>query len=141
MSNYAANTNAKKPKPTCHHCKKPGKYGNQCPLLNKKEQVKSTPTDPGDKNSGVKNFITNNNNNNNKNNKNNNRAERKLKNVYPRCEICGQKELPQREMLCSSQCSKKATSLKEQTGKTEWTSSTGRTEQHNWLCPGHSTIT
>ena len=69
--------------------KKPGHYGNQCPLLNKKEQVEGTQTNPGNKNSGAKNSMPNHNNNNNKNNKNSNRAEREPKTVYPRCETCG----------------------------------------------------
>ena len=36
VSHYALNAKADRTKPTCHHCKKPGEYGNQYPLLNKK---------------------------------------------------------------------------------------------------------
>ena len=39
-------------------------------------------------------------------------------------------------MLLWSQCSKQATSLEEQTGKTEPTSSTRQTEQHIWEYAG-----
>ena len=88
-SHYATNTNAEGPKPTCHHCKKPAQYGNQCPLLNKEKQVEGTQTTPGNKNSGAKKSIPSNNNNRDKSNKNSKRAERKLKTVYPRCETCG----------------------------------------------------
>ena len=95
VSHYATNTNAERPKPTCHHCKKQGSYGNQCPLLNKKEQLEGTQINPAKKN-GAKNSIPNNNNNNsnNKNNKNSNRAERKPKIVYPRCKTCGKTSHP-----------------------------------------------
>ena len=36
VSHNTANANADRPKPTCHHCKRPGQYRNQCRLL--KEQ-------------------------------------------------------------------------------------------------------
>ena len=35
VSQQPTNTNADRPKPTCHHCKKPGYYRNQCRLLKK----------------------------------------------------------------------------------------------------------
>ena len=35
VSQQPTNTNADRPKPTCHHCKKPGHYRNQCRLLKK----------------------------------------------------------------------------------------------------------
>ena len=34
----ATNTNAERPKPTFHHCKKPGHYRNQCRLLKKQRE-------------------------------------------------------------------------------------------------------
>ena len=43
-------------------------------------------------------------------------------------------------MLRRSQCIKQATSLEEQTGRTDWTSKTGRTIHENWLCLGCSPI-
>ena len=89
VSQYATNTNADRPQSSCHHCKKPGCYRNQCLLLNKKEQVEGTKTNPGNNNSGANNSIPDNNKNNNKNNENSNIAERKPKTIYPRCETCG----------------------------------------------------
>ena len=42
LSHNTANANADRPKPTCHHCKKPGHYRNQCGLLKKqREQTKN----------------------------------------------------------------------------------------------------
>ena len=35
VSQQPTNTNADRPKPKCHHCKKPGHYRNQCLLLKK----------------------------------------------------------------------------------------------------------
>ena len=85
-----ANTNANRPKPTCHHCKKPGHYRNQCCLLKKqRKQTEKNQINPGNKNSDAINSNPNTNVNNNNSNKNNNRAKRKPKTVYPPCETCG----------------------------------------------------
>ena len=62
---------------------------------------------------------------------NNHKTDRKSRTLYPPWETCG-KTNHSIEMLRWSQCSKQATSLEEQTSKT------GRTRQHNWLCPGYS---
>ena len=35
VSHQATNTNADRPKPTCRHCKKPGRYRKECRLLKK----------------------------------------------------------------------------------------------------------
>ena len=65
-------------------------------------------------------------------NPNNYKNDRNSRTVYPLCETCGKTNSLRREMLCWSQCSKQATSLEEQT------STTGRTGQYNWLCPGYN---
>ena len=47
VSYNTANAIADRPKPTCHHCKQPGHYRNQCRLLNRqKEQSKNTQINP-----------------------------------------------------------------------------------------------
>ena len=91
VSHNNANTNADRPKPTCHHCEKPGHYRNQCRLLKKqREQTEKIQNNPGNRNSDANNSNPNSNVNNiNNNNKNSNRAERKPKNVYPPYETCG----------------------------------------------------
>ena len=90
VSQQPTNTNADRPKPKCHHCKKPGHYRNQCRLLKKQlEQTENYQNYPGNKNSAANNSNPNGNVNNNNNNKNSNKAEREPKTVYPPCETCG----------------------------------------------------
>ena len=95
VSHNSANTNTDRPKPTYHHCKKPGNYRNQCGLLKRqKEQSEDTQNFPGKKNSGANTSVPSNNtnkniNNNNNNHRNSNRAKRNPKTVYPPCETCG----------------------------------------------------
>ena len=88
----ATNTNADRSQSTCRHCEKRWNYRLQCPLLNKKEHVKGTQTNLGNKNSGAYYPIPNNNNNNIKNIKNKIRTERKPKIVYPCCETYGKRK-------------------------------------------------
>ena len=90
VSQKPTNTNADRPKPTCHHCKKPGHYRNQCRLLKKqREQTENDQNNLGNKNSATNISNPNGNVNNNNNNKNSNKAERKPETVYPPCETCG----------------------------------------------------
>ena len=90
VSQQPTNTNADRPKLTCHHCKKPGHYRNQCRLLKKqRETTENNQNNPGNKNSDANTSNPKSNANNNNNNRNNNRAERKPKTVYPPCETCG----------------------------------------------------
>ena len=89
VSQHATNTNAQKPKPTFHHCKKPGLYRNQWRLLKKQsEPAGNTQNNPGYENSGSNNSIPHNNKSNSNKNKNSNRAHRNLKTVYPTSETC-----------------------------------------------------
>ena len=90
VSQQPTNTNVDRPKQTCHHCKKPGHYRNQCRLLKKqREQTENIQNNPGNKNSAANTSNPNSNVNNTNNNKNSNKAERKQKTVYPPCETCG----------------------------------------------------
>ena len=95
VSHNTVNANADRSKPTCHYCKKPGHYKNQCRLLEKqREQTEIFQNNPGNKNSDVNTSnpngnVNNPNNNNNNNYRNSDRAERKPKTVYPPCETCG----------------------------------------------------
>ena len=90
VSQQPTNINADRPKPTCHHCKKPGHYRNQCRLLKKqREQTENNQNNPGNKNSDTNTSNPNSNVNKNNNNNNSNRAERKPKTVYPSCETYG----------------------------------------------------
>ena len=81
VSHKTVNANADRTKPTCHYCKKPGNYKNQCRWLKKqRKQTENNHKNPGNKNSNA--------NTSNNNNRNSNRAERKPKTVYPPCETC-----------------------------------------------------
>ena len=100
VSQQPTNTNANRPRPTCHHCKKPGRYRNQCRLLKKQRATtENNQNNPGNKNSDANTSNPNSNANNNNNNRNNNRAERKPKTVYPPCETCGKTNTPQRNVI------------------------------------------
>ena len=90
VSQQPTNTNADRPKLTCHHCKRPGQYRNQCRLLKKqREQTENNQNNPGNKNSDANTSNPNSNVSNNNDNKNSIRAERKPKTVYPPCDTCG----------------------------------------------------
>ena len=74
--------NSEKPKPTCHHCKKPGHDRNQCPQLKREEDQPQNHTNSAD----------NNNNNIPTNSKANNTIIQKNRRptlVHPPCETCG----------------------------------------------------
>ena len=107
VSQQPTKTNADRPKPTCHHCKKPGHYRNQCRLLKKqRQQTENNQNNPGNKKSDANNSNPNSNvNNNNNKNKNSNRANRKPKTVYPPSETCEKNKPLHEEMLLRSQCS------------------------------------
>ena len=81
VSQQPTTTNADRPEPTCHHCKKPGHYRNQSRLLKKqRKQTENNQNNPGSKNSDANNSIPNNNvNNNNNNNKISDKAEKSQK--------------------------------------------------------------
>ena len=88
VSQNTVNANADRTKPTCHYCKKPGHWKNQCRLLKKqREQTQNNQNNPGNKNSDAN--TSNRNGNVNNNDRNSNRADRKPKTVYPPCETCG----------------------------------------------------
>ena len=92
VSHDAKNTNADRPKPTRHQCKKPGRYRNQPPAKKAKEESEGTQNNLGNKSSGANTSLINNNTNMNKNNnpyKNSNRAKRKPKAIHPPCETYG----------------------------------------------------
>ena len=93
VSHNTANANADRPKPTCHHCKKPGHSRTQCRLLKtQEEESEDTQNNHENKNNGANTSTPNTNTNkknNNNNYKNSNRAERNPTTVHPPCETCG----------------------------------------------------
>ena len=95
VTQQATQQNSEKPKPTCHHCKKPGHYRNQCrQFIREKEQARNN-TNSADNNNNINSADQTNSNSNNKklsNNTNanntNNQKDRRPRPVYLTCESC-----------------------------------------------------
>ena len=91
----APQQNANKPRPTCHHCKKPGHYQNQCRQLKREKDQTRDNTNSANNNNGSAQTNSNPNNNNNKVANNtkgtniNNQRDRKPRPVFSPCETCG----------------------------------------------------
>ena len=87
--------NSEKPKPTCHHCKKPGHYRNQCRQLKREKDQVQNKTDSAANNKNNNGCAQTNSNPNhkaplaNKANNTNNQRDRKPRPVFPPCETCG----------------------------------------------------
>ena len=87
--------NSEKPKPTCHHCKKPGHYRNQCRQLKREKDKVQNNTDSAANNKNNNGSAQINSNPNlkapvaNKANNTNNQRDRKPRPVFPPCETCG----------------------------------------------------
>ena len=86
-----------------------------------KQQIEGNPN-----NSGIINSDTND------SNPNNHKIGRKSRTLYHPSETCGKTNHSTERCYCWSECSKQATSVEEQT------STTRRTGQYNWLCPGYN---
>ena len=87
--------NTGKPKPTCHHCKKPGHYRNQCRQLKRDKDQGQNNTDSAANNKNNSGSAPANSNPNhkapvaNKANNTNNQRDRRPRPVFPPCETCG----------------------------------------------------
>ena len=93
VTQQAPEQNSNKPRPTCHHCKKPGHYQNQCRQLKReKDQIRNN-TNSANKNNGIAQTNSNHNNNKVANNTKginiNNQRDRKSRPAFPPCETCG----------------------------------------------------
>ena len=96
VTQQAPQQNANKPRPTCHHCKKPSHYQNQCRQLKReKDQTRSNMNSAKNNNGSAQTNSNPNNNNNNKvvnNTKGSNiniQRDRRTRPVFPPCETCG----------------------------------------------------
>ena len=103
VTQQASQQNSEKPKPTCHRCKRPGHYRNQCRQLKRgKDKIRNITNSADNNNKNNCSAQTNSKTNNevsNKTNVNNttNQKDRRCITVYPACETCGTTN--QREML------------------------------------------
>ena len=92
VTQQAPQQNSNKPKPTCHHCKKPGHYQNQCRQLKREKHRTRNNTNSTNKNNGSAqtNFNPNNRTvNNTKANNMNHQKNRRPRPVFAPCETCG----------------------------------------------------
>ena len=85
--------NTIKPRPTSHHCKKPGHYQNQCRQLKREKDQNRNNTNSANNSNGSAQRNSNPNNNkvatDTKGNNINNQRDRIPKPVFPPCETCG----------------------------------------------------
>ena len=93
MTQQTPQQNSNKPRPTCHHCKKPGHYQNQCRQLKREKTQTRNNTNSSNNSNGSAQTNSNPNNNNVANNtKGNNiniQRDRRSRPVFPPCETCG----------------------------------------------------
>ena len=84
--------NSEKPKPTCHRCKKPCHYQNQCRQFKRGNDQTRNNTNSANNNNGSAQTKSNPNikvSNNTKANNTNNQRDRRSGPVFPPCETCG----------------------------------------------------
>ena len=93
VTQQAPQQNSNKPRPTCHHCKKPGHYQNQCLQLKREKDKTRNNTNSANNNNGSAQANSNPNNNkvanNTKGNNINIQRDRNSRPVFPPCETCG----------------------------------------------------
>ena len=92
VTQQAPQQDSKKPKPTCHHCKKPDHYQNQCRQLKRENDQTRNNMNSANNNNGSAQANSNPNNktaNNTKANNINNQRIRRPRPVFPPCETCG----------------------------------------------------
>ena len=92
VTQQAPQQNSNKHKPTCHHCKKPGHYQNQCRQLKREKDQTRNNTNSANNNNGSAQTKSNPNNkvaNNTKGNNMNIQRDRRPGPVFPPCETCG----------------------------------------------------
>ena len=92
VTQQAPQQNSKKHKPTCHYCKKPGHYQNQCRQVKRETDQTRNSTNSASNNNGSAQTNPNPNNkvaNNTKGNNINIQRDRRPRPVFPPCETCG----------------------------------------------------
>ena len=92
VTQHAPQQNSNKPRPTCHHCKKPSHYQTQCRQLKReKEQTRNNTNSASNNNASAQTNPNPNNKvaNNTKGNNINNQRDRRPKPVFPPCQTCG----------------------------------------------------
>ena len=94
--------NSNKPRPTCHHCKKPGHYQTQCRQLKREKEQTQNNTNSANNNNGSAQTNPNPNNkfaNNTKGNNINNQRDRRPRPVFPPVRHVVELATPQRNVI------------------------------------------
>ena len=92
VTQEAPQQNSEKPKPTCHHCKKPSDNQNQCRQLKREKDQTRNNTNSANNNNGSAQTNSNPNNivsNKTKANNTTNQRDRRSTLVFPPCGTCG----------------------------------------------------
>ena len=92
VTQQAPQQNSNKPRPTCHHCKKPGHHQNQCRQLKREKGHARNHTNSANNNNCSAQTNSNPNNkvsNNTKANNINIQRARRSRPIFPPCETCG----------------------------------------------------
>ena len=91
VTQQAPQQHSNKPRPTCHHCKKPVHYQDQCRQLKREKNQTRNNTNSANNNNGSAQTNPNPNNkiaNNTKGNNVKNQRDRRPRPVFPSCETC-----------------------------------------------------
>ena len=91
VTQQAPKQNSNKPRPTCHHCKKPSHYQNQCRQLKREKDQTRNNTNSAINSNGSAQTNSNPNNitaNNTEGNNKNKQRDRRPRPVFPPCETC-----------------------------------------------------
>ena len=93
VTQQAPQQHSNKPRPTCHHCKKPDHYQNQCRQLKREKDQTRNSTNSANNNNGSAQTNSNPNHNkvanNTKGSNANNQRDRRTTPVFAPCETCG----------------------------------------------------
>ena len=92
VTQQAPQQNSNKPRPTCHHCKKPGHYQNQCRQLKREKDQTRNKTNSANNNNGSAQLNSNPDNkvaNSTKGYNINIQRDTRSRPVFPPCETCG----------------------------------------------------
>ena len=93
VTKQARQQNSNKPRPTCHHCRKPRHYQTQCRQLKRDKDQTRNNTNIANNNNGSAQTNSNPNNNkvanNTKGSNISNQRDRRARRVFPPCETCG----------------------------------------------------
>ena len=134
----ATQQNSEKPKPTCHCCKKQGRYRKQCHQLKREKDQAQNNTNCADKNNKKNGKQANSNSNkkfsNNTNaNNTNNPGKRRPRPIYLPCETCGKTNHSTEKYYVGANAANRP-STRKRTGRTQPSPTEKCPEEPRWKC-------